>query len=93
MVEEIFKAYHDELLKELPLETPEFYEEMKKSGLIHDDVGTEINSKSERTEKVRRFLQHAYQVDIQLLLNHMEQSGLENVMKLADNIKTTIGKL
>ena len=94
MVEEIFKEYHDKLLKELPLEMPEFYEKMKKkSGLIPDDVGTEINAKSGRAEKVRCFLQHVSENDIELLLNQMENSGLENVIKLADDIKAAIGKL
>ena len=88
------KDYNVDLLRNLPLEDPLFYAMVEKAGLFSLDTGNSIQAKDTRAKKVSYFLGvigPGADFYLPKLLQVMKDSGVGNVVQLAENIAAATG--
>ena len=91
---EAIKRYYVRLVQEVPLDNKVFYAMAKSASLFPLNVDDEVMAQKTRADKVTYLLQHFVEPGadqyLPILLKVMKNSGVSNVMKLANEIETSM---
>ena len=90
---QVITDYKVELVKHLPLENELFFAMVERDGLFPLEIGDDIKAKDTRAKKVSCFLDFirpGADTYLPKLLKVMKESGVDDVLELAENIDTTI---
>ena len=93
-VSEAIKTFYVRLIQEVPLDNAVFFEMAKAAGLFPLDTEDSIMAQVTNTKKVTYLLSHVVERGpdhyLPVLLQVMKDSGVSNVVKLANDIEAAM---